>query len=128
MLSYYNYVWNCNNFFVRESFLEELSPSLQEELNLRISGKLVQSVPLFKDLHAAWIGHIVSRLRQELYLKGDIIIREQAFGREVCTLYLPVLYGAYEQTCHPSVSTSLVCMYQSIPLAAQHSHSFTRPQ
>ncbi len=83
MLRYYQYVWSVNNFFDRETFLEELSPALQDEVSLRISGRLVQQVPLFKSLPLGCITQIVSRLKQRLYIVGDVIIHENSFGREV---------------------------------------------
>ena len=80
---YYQYVWSTNNFFDRESFLEELSPALQDEVSLRISGRLVKKVPLFQALPPPCITNIVSRLKQHLYLIGDVLIHEGSFGREM---------------------------------------------
>ena len=83
VMEYYDFMWQTNQFSNLDSFLQDLSPALQEEISLLISGPMVQKVPLFQTMKDACLVEIVKALRQRLYLGGDFIVCEGSIGREM---------------------------------------------
>ena len=70
-----NYLWHNHGVFdIRTKTLEDLSPSLLNEINVFTHRSMVQAVPFFKNVSSSVVQDIMARLQPEIYLGGDYII------------------------------------------------------
>jgi hypothetical protein len=99
VLSYYDYLWSRHRLVsTKQSFVDELSPCLQKEVNLDLNMDVIQKCGLFRALlmegrkldgmvnqeiadHV--LVQVVTNLTREVYLPGDIIIQQGETGREM---------------------------------------------
>ena len=99
VLAYYDYLWSRHRLIsTKKSFVDELSPCLQKEVNLDLNMSVIQKCKLFRSLlmegkkldgmlnqeiadHV--LVQVVTNLTREVYLPGDIIIQQGETGREM---------------------------------------------
>lgn len=76
--NYMEYKMNRHHGAHRQSFLAELSESLEAEVLLYLNQKVVQAVPLFKDCNADFLIALVKELDTKVFLPGDFIVSIRA--------------------------------------------------
>jgi len=80
--NYYEHRYQ-GRMFDEEQILCEISKPLKEEIVSHNCRDLVDAVPFFKNGSALFVRKVLTLLRFEVYLPGDYIIREGAFGTEM---------------------------------------------
>jgi len=99
VLGYYDYLWQRHRLVsTHHSFVDELSPCLQNEVNLDLNMDVIQKCGLFRSLlmngkklegmmNQEIADHIlvqvVTNLGREVYLPQDVIIQQGETGREM---------------------------------------------
>ena len=63
--------------------MESLPPAIQLDVKLHLCENIVHEVPLFQSANAGAVRSIATRLKQEIYMEGDWIVREGEVGREM---------------------------------------------
>ena len=82
---YYRFMWNEHRTTTSQPvpFLDDLSPSLKEEVDLYLKRSLVNKSELFKSAPKSYVRALVPMLKHTIYLRGDFIMREGEFGEEM---------------------------------------------
>lgn len=75
---------------------EELSEELYAEVCLSVNQKLIRSLPLFNKSHDTFVLLVVRRLRTELYLPGDYVVRHGEVGKQIFFVVKGVLQAMDE--------------------------------
>ena len=76
--------WQLNRCLDRDDFISTLSPCLQDEVCIVITGDMIKRVPFLSSLENPCLIELVKWLSTTLYLKEDYIIHE---GRTGNTMY-----------------------------------------
>ena len=81
--NYFDYLWA--NRMATDGFqpLSEIPEPLNTEVALHLVGDCLQSSPLFQNTSQELMRYLAPRLRPKLFLPGDVIVRENAPGREM---------------------------------------------
>ncbi|EDO34316.1 predicted protein, partial [Nematostella vectensis] len=82
MTKYYDHRYQ-GRMFDEEKILHEISKPLREQIINYNCRDLVQSVPFFTEAEPDFVSAIITRLSFEVYLEGDIIVREGELGTEM---------------------------------------------
>jgi voltage-gated potassium channel len=77
---YYAYLWETRNSSSPAAVLDELPHSLALEVRLFLNRGILQKVDLFRSADEMFIREVVLKLRPEIFLPGDFIIRQGAMG------------------------------------------------
>ena len=48
---------------------------------------LISSVPFFRDAHPTFVADVVTKLKQEIYQPGDVIVKEGSTGKRMYFLH-----------------------------------------
>ncbi|KAK9819773.1 hypothetical protein WJX72_002193 [[Myrmecia] bisecta] len=75
--------WKAEKHFDEEEILEELPGSLRTEVCLHTCHDLITCVPFFEDAEEGFVTSLVTLLHPQVYLAGDVIIREGEVSREM---------------------------------------------
>jgi CRP-like cAMP-binding protein len=82
--AYYNMMWrlNLSGSTNVDSFINELSPSLQIDIRLCLFRDMLTKIPFFADenLNPLLLEALVTRLKAAVYLPGDVIMRKGEKG------------------------------------------------
>ncbi|CEO99113.1 hypothetical protein PBRA_001018 [Plasmodiophora brassicae] len=81
ILDYYDYKFH--NTSVNEDLLNELHTTLKMKLDLVLNRKLINNVPMFKDLSRNCILSIIKKLRPKIYLPKEFICVKGEKGTEM---------------------------------------------
>ncbi|KAG7202744.1 hypothetical protein KM043_009915 [Ampulex compressa] len=100
--AYYHYRFR-NSYFREKRILSCLPEQLREEVALQSCRKLVESVPIFRNLPKDVLQSIVKNLKFELYLPNDVIVKAGSQGD--CMFFLSagtvtVLTPTGKEICH----------------------------
>lgn len=80
---YFEFCWRKRKIFDQMSDFSELSIPLQKECMIFLHKDLITNVPLFCQLETNEILKIIQKLKTEIYMPGDKIIREGEKGTEM---------------------------------------------
>lgn len=83
--NYYAYLWEKKMGYDESTFLNNLPHSLREEVSLHLKRKMLDTIPLFKNMGDAFLNDICVTLKTEIYTPGDMIISQ---GDEGHIMYL----------------------------------------
>jgi hypothetical protein len=86
VLTYYKYLWNQNRCLDREEFVGGLSQALQTEVLYSIHAEMISRVPMFHGLPSDAMIMLAQQLQANIYLPGDIVIREGGTAYQVGSL------------------------------------------
>lgn len=73
---YFDYNWQKTKFLDNKNDFSMLSKPLQNQIHIHIHKDIVKNVPLFQDLELNEVVWIIQRLKSDIYLPEDFIIRE----------------------------------------------------
>ena len=83
VFEYFDFCWRKRKIFEQMSDFSELSIPLQKECMIFLHKDLIMNVPLFCHLETNEILRIIQKLKTEIYMPGDKIIREGEKGNEM---------------------------------------------
>ena len=83
VFEYFDFCWRKRKIFEQISDFSELSVPLQKECLIFLHKELITNVPLFNHLETNEILRIIQKLKTEIYMPGDKIIREGEKGNEM---------------------------------------------
>ncbi|XP_028411787.1 potassium/sodium hyperpolarization-activated cyclic nucleotide-gated channel 2-like [Dendronephthya gigantea] len=82
VLKYFDHRYK-GKFFDERAILGEVSSPLRNEIISHNCSDLVSAVPFFSEADPVFVSAIITKLRFEVFLEGDIIIREGTIGTEM---------------------------------------------
>jgi len=81
---FYDYMWNRNQCLEVDTFLNELSGTLQAEIRLFQHRELIHNVNFFKAIKdPACVVKLCLVMKSHFYLPGDFIVKENEYGDEM---------------------------------------------
>ena len=81
---FYDYLWNRNQCLPIDTFIDELSGTLQAEIRLFQHRELIQNVNFFKAIKdPACIVKLCMAMSSRFFLPGDFIVKENEYGNEM---------------------------------------------
>ena len=83
VFEYFDFCWRKRKIFEQMSDFSELSIPLQKECMMFLHKDLITNVPLFCHLETNEIIRIIQKLKTEIYMPGDKIIREGEKGNDM---------------------------------------------
>jgi len=78
--NYYEHKYHQGRFFEEQNILAEISHPLRNEIVNHTCRDLVNSVPFLKSAPAAFVTSLLNKLTFDVYLSGDIIVKEGTVG------------------------------------------------
>ncbi|MBN1280015.1 MAG: ion transporter [Candidatus Thermoplasmatota archaeon] len=78
--NYYQYLWDNRLMHCEHELLTTLPQSLKTEISTHLHKQLIEHVPFFKNTDTAFISHIISQLKLQVFLPGDFIFRRGDIG------------------------------------------------
>ena len=80
---YFEYQWHLNRCLDRNEFIATLSPTLQDEVCVVVTGDMLLRVPFLSTLETPCLVEMVKSLVTVLYLSGDYVIFEGRIGESM---------------------------------------------
>lgn len=80
---YYKYLWDHRMGFDERSLLEDLPPTLRQELSLVLKGDLIRKVPFLENASRELVNDLCSALQPVVFTPGDTIVRAGDYGHHV---------------------------------------------
>ena len=83
-MEYYDFLWQRHRRFdVHSDFTSDLSTDIRSRIQLELNEDTISNNPIFKTCSRAAVVAVLDRLHTQIYLGGDIIIREGDVGMEM---------------------------------------------
>jgi len=76
-------MWSLNRCLKRDEFYSDLSHPLATEIRVFLYAAMVKKVPYFANVERSVILKVVSVLADEIFLRGDFLVREGELGGEM---------------------------------------------
>ncbi|KRX03617.1 Cyclic nucleotide-binding protein [Pseudocohnilembus persalinus] len=83
VLEYFDFCWEKKKLVENITDFSLLSKPLQKEIHFHLHRDIIKNVPLFKELELNEIVWIIQRLKTDIYLPDDFIIREGEVGNDM---------------------------------------------
>ena len=83
VLEYFDYCWRKKKIYDELLDFSELSAPLQRECLIYLHKDVILNVPLFSHLESNEILTIIQKLKTEIYMPEDLIIREGELGNQM---------------------------------------------
>ena len=80
---YFEFEWQLNRCLDRNEFIATLSPALQDEVCVVVTGDMVRRVPFMSQLEDLCLIELVKALITTLHLKDDYVLHEGRLGAEM---------------------------------------------
>jgi len=80
---YFEHMYHTNKDITGQRLFDTLNPTVRYEIAEHLHREMVKNAPLFQACHPFFIKDIVTRLRAEVYMKGENIIEEGDTGQEM---------------------------------------------
>lgn len=100
---YYEHKYTQKRLFNEQQILAEISPPLRNDIINHNCRDLVEKVPFLKEGGNDFITMIINNLEFDVYLPGDIVLKEGAFGNEMFF----IRYGIVDVFTEDSVVATL---------------------
>ena len=83
-MEYFDFIWEKKRMAGKSVVdFSLLSKPLQKEIHFHIHKDIIKNVPLFKELELNELVWIIQRLKTDVYLPDDYIVREGEIGNEM---------------------------------------------
>ncbi|KAJ3194278.1 hypothetical protein HK101_003086 [Irineochytrium annulatum] len=83
ILSYFEYKYSKGKLFDEAKILQELNAPLRMQISMHNCKFLILKVPFFRDAGDAFISSVVTVLKVNHFLAGDVVIEEDTCGEEM---------------------------------------------
>ncbi|MEZ4414984.1 MAG: cyclic nucleotide-binding domain-containing protein [Gemmatimonadota bacterium] len=83
IFDYYRYLWEHRMGYDEASLLEDLPPTLRQELSLVLKGDLIEKLSFLEGASKELILDLCMRLRPLVFTPGDTIVRAGEEGRDI---------------------------------------------
>ena len=78
--SYFIMLWELQRGIDEHDILNSLPPSLHESITSHLYEKCILNINLFENCNPDFIRSLIAKLEQQIYLKGDYIVRDGDMG------------------------------------------------
>ena len=84
VIEYYEYLWSRHRRNdVRYDFTQELSDDLRKQVQLVLNKETIAMNPIFKSCSRNAVLALLERLKTQIYLRGDCMVRLGDIGKEM---------------------------------------------
>ena len=83
IFDYYRYLWENRMGYDESSVLEDLPPTLRQELSLVLKSDLIKKVSFLRDASLELVQALSLEMRAVVFTPGDIILQEGDTGRHM---------------------------------------------
>lgn len=80
---YYKYLWEHRMGYDERSLLEDLPPTLRQELSLVLKSDLIEKVPFLEGASRELVNDLCKELEPVVFTPGDVVVRAGDHGRHV---------------------------------------------
>ncbi|KAJ3315142.1 hypothetical protein HDV04_004283 [Boothiomyces sp. JEL0838] len=87
IMQFYLFKFPKRRYFDEEKLLSQLNDPLRKDIAMKQCRSLILQVPFFKQADHSFISQIITYLKIEHYLSGDVIIEQGSYGDEMFFIY-----------------------------------------
>ncbi|KAJ3324451.1 hypothetical protein HDV06_006862 [Boothiomyces sp. JEL0866] len=87
IMQFYLFKFPKRRYFDEEKLLAQLNDPLRKDIAMKQCRNLILQVPFFKQADHSFISQIITYLKIEHYLSGDVIIEQGSYGDEMFFIY-----------------------------------------
>ncbi|KAJ3276216.1 hypothetical protein HDV01_005664 [Terramyces sp. JEL0728] len=87
IMQYYLFKFPKRRYFDEEKLLNQLNEPLRKDIAMKQCRTLILQVPFFKQADHSFISQIITYLKIEHYLSGDVIIEQGSYGDEMFFIF-----------------------------------------